>query len=91
MNIIEIEDNQIKFSSVEFKENKFFVLKLGIFKKPLGDKEKKDIAKAFVHSSDKIVVSIPRRKVSMHYQSFPSQKIDELQKMAHFQALKQFP
>ena len=91
MNIIEIEDDQIKFSSVEFKENKFFVLKLGVFKKPLEDKEKKDIAKAFVHSSDKIVVSIPRRKVSMHYHSFPSQRIDELQKMAHFQALKQFP
>ncbi len=91
MNIIEIEDDQVRFSSVEFKEGKFLISKLGIFNKPLDDKNRKDITRCFSNSLDKIVVSIPRRKVSMHYHSFPSQKIDELENMAHFQALKQFP
>ncbi|MDP8253810.1 MAG: hypothetical protein P9X27_05385 [Candidatus Kaelpia aquatica] len=87
----EIESEKIKFARVLLKEGKFFLSKLGVFKRPITEKDGKLLEKLLHQNEESIIFVIPRREVSVSYHSFPSQKDEEINQMARYQALRQFP
>ncbi len=91
MYTVEIEDDQVKICAAELKENKFLLSKLIILNRPIQSEGLKVLGKIFLKSTSAVTVSIPRRKISIHYPSFPSQQNDEVKQMARYQALRQFP
>lgn len=88
---LEIEDDHIKFCSAEFLNGKFNLNKLGIFRLPLSPDAIQVLKRTFRIWESGVRASIPRRKVSIHYPVFPSHREEEIQQMAHYQALRQFP
>lgn len=88
---LEIEDDHIKFCQADFYAGKFEIHKLGIFSLPLSSETIQFLRKTFRNWNSSVRASIPRRKVSVHYPVFPSHKKEEIQHMAHYQALRQFP
>lgn len=91
MYAFEIEDDQIRFCCVIPKDGKFLLSRLGVFNRPLQDSDLKLLQKLFSAKEGSVVVSIPRRKVSIHYHSFPTHQDGEILQMARYQALRQFP
>ncbi|MDP8216337.1 MAG: hypothetical protein P9L98_03330 [Candidatus Kaelpia imicola] len=87
----EIENEKIKFAKVLFKEGRFFLSGLGIFNRPITEKNGKLLEKLLHQNEESVIFVIPRREVSIHYHSFPSQKDEEINQMAGYQALRQFP
>jgi len=87
----EIENEKIKFAKASFKEGRFFLSQLGIFNRPITEGNGKLLEKLLRQSEEPIIFSIPRRKVSIRYHSFPSQKDEEIYQMAGYQAMRQFP
>ena len=91
MYTFEIEDDQFKFCKAEFKEGKFSISKLGVFERPFQSSVLKELQGILSEIERPVIFAVPRRKVSVHYHSFPSQREEEINQMARFQALRQFP